>query len=95
MTVAFERRRALEWAGETLREIRMESKDMELWGGPVPEKLREMATRILRHYPEPWQIEAATEMEDEAVCDWISKDFQDRIIIQYDIGKTNRGLYPD
>ena len=35
MTLAYERRRALEWAGETLREIRLESKDMELWGGPV------------------------------------------------------------
>jgi len=77
MTLAYERRRALEWAGETLREIRQESKDMELWGGPVPEKLREMAKRILRHYPEPWQIEAATEMDDKAVCSWIAKEPKD------------------
>ena len=74
MTLAYERRRALEWAGQTLRELRQESKDMELWGAPVPEKLREVATRILRHYPEPWQIEAATEMDDQAVCSWIAKE---------------------
>jgi hypothetical protein len=68
MTVAYERRRAIEAAGEMLRALR---------GGPVPEKLRDLAASILRHYPEPWQIADATEMDDLAVCDWIAKEPSD------------------
>lgn len=73
MTLPFERRRALELAGKTLRELRVPSKDLELWGGPVPQKLRDMALLVLRHYPEQWQIDMATKM-DEKVSDWISKE---------------------
>ncbi len=40
----------------------------------MPEKLRDLAASILRHYPEPWQITDATEMDDLAVCDWIAKE---------------------
>jgi hypothetical protein len=74
MTVAYERRRAIEAAGEMLRALRRERSDTEVWGGPVPEKLRDLAASILRHYPEPWQIADATEMDDLAVCDWIAKE---------------------
>ncbi|MBU1357605.1 MAG: hypothetical protein KKC79_12775 [Gammaproteobacteria bacterium] len=74
MTLPYERRRALEWAGEALRTIRSESKDIEQWGGPVPEKLRILATRILRHYPTPQEINAATAMEDVPVSGWIADD---------------------
>lgn len=62
-TLPYEGRSAIELAGETLWPIREASKDTEHWGGPVPEKLRQIAIRILRHYPEPWQIEAATKMD--------------------------------
>ncbi|RYH53081.1 MAG: hypothetical protein EON54_13985 [Alcaligenaceae bacterium] len=74
MTLPYERRRALEWAGEALRTIRSESKDIEQWGAPVPEKLRDLATRILRHYPTPQQIDAATAMEDVPVSGWIASE---------------------
>lgn len=74
MTLPYERRRAIEWAGETLRDLRSPRKDLQLWGGPVPEKLRQMADRILRHYPEPWQIDEAVEMDDLPVSDWIGKE---------------------
>ena len=76
MTVAYERRRALEWAGELLRELAFQpGRHEELWGGPVPSKLREVARHILRHYPEPWQLEMAVESK-EPVCDWISEEPQ-------------------
>lgn len=74
MTLPYERRRAIEWAGEALRDLRSPGKDLQLWGGPVPEKLRQLAERILRHYPEPWQIDAAVELDDVAVSDWIAKE---------------------
>lgn len=74
MTLPHERRRAIEWAGETLREIRDASKDLELWGGPIPEKLRQAAVRILRHYPEPWQIEGATKAGGMPVSSWIGPE---------------------
>lgn len=73
MTLPYERRRAIEWAGEALREIRDTGKDAEHWGGPVPEKLRQIAIRILRHYPEPWQIEATTKMDGLPVSRWIGR----------------------
>lgn len=72
MTLPYERRRALEWAGEALRAIQSESKDMEQWGAPIPEKLRELALRILRHYPTQQQIDAAIAMDDVPVNSWIS-----------------------
>ncbi|RYH66097.1 MAG: hypothetical protein EON54_05200 [Alcaligenaceae bacterium] len=72
MTLPYERRRALEWTGEALRSMRSESKAMELWGAPVPDKLRDLAARILRHYPTPQQIEAATAMDDLPVSGWIA-----------------------
>ncbi|RYH70847.1 MAG: hypothetical protein EON54_01250 [Alcaligenaceae bacterium] len=74
MTVPYERRRALEWAGEALRDMRSERKDAELWGAPIPDKLRELATRILRHYPTPEQLGAATEMDDVPVSGWIASE---------------------
>lgn len=73
MTLPYERRRALQWAGETLRELLSETKDIELWGGPIPDKLRDIATQVLRHYPTPQQIEAAIEMDDLPVSDWIAR----------------------
>ena len=73
VTLPFERRRSLEWAGETLRDLRSSAKDLELWGGPVPPKLRQMAIVILRHYPTPQQIDLATRVDDK-ISDWISKE---------------------
>lgn len=72
MTLPYERRRALEWAGETLRAIRSENRDIELWGAPVPDKLRELAEKVLRHYPTPQQIDEATAMEEVPVSGWIA-----------------------
>lgn len=74
MTLPYERRRALEWAGEALRDMRSPHKDVELWGGPVPEKLRQLAIRVLRHYPEPWQLAAAVKMLNVVVSDWIANE---------------------
>lgn len=74
MTLPYERRRAIQWAGEILRELRSEHRDIELWGVPIPDKLREVAARVLRHYPTPEQIEAAIEMDDLPVCDWIARE---------------------
>jgi hypothetical protein len=74
MTMGYERRRALEWAGETLRDlVHQREKEVDLWGGPVPPKLRELAIRILRHYPEQWQIDAAV-MSVEPLNWWISEE---------------------
>ncbi|WP_218511955.1 BPSL0761 family protein [Variovorax sp. dw_308] len=74
MTMGYERRRAMEWAGETLRDlVYQREKEKELWGGPVPPKLRELAKRILRHYPEPWQIDMAAQSE-EPLNSWISEE---------------------
>ena len=81
MTVAYKRRRAIEKAGEMLPALRREPSDMELWGGPVAEKLRDLAASILRHYPEPWQIIDATEIDDLAVCGWIAKEPGDQLQI--------------
>ena len=74
MTLPYERRRALEWAGETLRELRSEARDIELWGAPIPNKLRELATQVLRHYPTPQQIEAAIAMDDLPISGWIARE---------------------
>ncbi|QNK65811.1 BPSL0761 family protein [Variovorax sp. PAMC26660] len=72
MTLPYERRRALQWAGETLRDLQSPDNDLELWGGPVPPKLRQLANRILRHYPTAWQIDAAVKMHDLQISDWIA-----------------------
>ena len=74
MTIGYERRRALEFAGEVLRELAFQpARHEELWGGQVPPKLRQVAKHILRHYPEPWQIEAAVK-SSEPLCWWISEE---------------------
>ena len=74
MTLPYERRRAMEWAGETLRELAFQSeKEEEHWGGPVPPKLQELAKRILRHYPEPWQIASAVQ-SSKPLNSWISEE---------------------
>ncbi|WP_156481008.1 BPSL0761 family protein [Variovorax sp. PAMC 28711] len=78
MTVPYERRRAIEWAGQALRDMRSETKDATLWGAAVPEKLRQLATQILRHYPTPEQIDAATGMDDVPVSGWIAGEPGDR-----------------
>ncbi|MDM0110348.1 hypothetical protein QTH97_36060 [Variovorax sp. J22R24] len=73
MTVG-ERRRALEWAGELLRDLAFQTeRPKQIWGGPVPPELKMLAHRILRHYREPWQLDAAVE-SDDPVCLWISKE---------------------
>lgn len=74
MTVLSERRRALEWSGEALRDMRSDRNDIELFGAPVPAKLRELADRIFRHYSSPEQILAATEMDDVPVSGWIASE---------------------
>lgn len=49
MTMPDERARALRFAGEILREMRSRA--------DVPEDLRQQAQFILRHYPEPRDLE--------------------------------------
>ncbi|MDN8615249.1 BPSL0761 family protein [Variovorax ginsengisoli] len=74
MTMPYERRRALDFAGELMRELAFKpDRHQELWGGSVPLKLRQVAKHILRHYPEPWQIEAAIK-NDERIGWWISDE---------------------
>lgn len=74
MTMPYERRRALDFAGELLRELAFQpARHEQLWGGQVPQKLRDVARHILRHYPEPWQIENAAK-NDEPLCWWISDE---------------------
>lgn len=52
MTMAHERRRALDWTGELMRELALSlEKHEELWGGQVPPKLRQFAPRVLGHDP--------------------------------------------
>jgi len=71
MTVGSERRLALEWAGELLRELgALPSDDDAAWKVAVA-KLRDQARHILRHYPEPWQIEAATK-SNKPLNEWIN-----------------------
>ena len=74
MTLPYERRRALQWAGDTLHQLQSEARDIELWGAPIPDKLRELAARVLRHYPTPQQIEAAIEMDDLPISSWIARE---------------------
>lgn len=72
MTMAYERRRAIEWAGELLFDLaRHTNEGARLCEGSVPPLLAEQALRILRHYPEPWQIKAAVN-NDEPLNWWIS-----------------------
>ena len=73
MSVAYERRRAIKKAGKVLRALRRERGETKFWGCLVSEKLRGLAASILRHYPEPWQIADATEIDDLAGCDCIVK----------------------
>ncbi|WP_369292809.1 hypothetical protein [Variovorax sp. J22R115] len=70
--MGFERRLALESAGELLQELAKGS----LRPGPGEHPmdlptLQERARHILRHYPEPWQIEAATR-NPRPLREWIS-----------------------
>lgn len=52
MTIPAERTRALKWAREFLLEIR----NPDMWPS-VPEELRHQALVILRHFPDPSEIE--------------------------------------
>jgi len=72
MTVGYERRLALDWAGEVLRELSALPMDDEARWQVTVAKLREEARHILRHYPEPWQIEAAT-TSHMPLHEWISR----------------------
>ena len=74
VTMPYERRRALEWAGELMRELTfLPEKHEELWGGQVPPKLRQLAHHILRHYPETWQLEMAVK-SNAPLCWWIGEE---------------------
>ena len=55
MTMPLERTRALRWAGEFLREIRTRQ--------DVPPDLKQQALVILRHYPEPGDIERKAKLD--------------------------------
>ena len=59
MTMPHERTRALQWAGEFLREV-MQSPE-------CPPALKHQAYMILRHYPEPHSI--ANEARSQATPD--------------------------
>ena len=59
MTMPNERARALIWAGEFLREVRC--------CDSVPENLKTRAHRILRHYPETYEIQQAATMSERGL----------------------------
>lgn len=58
MTMPSERARALLWAGEFLREVSRRP--------DVPADLKNQALVILRHYPEPYNIEYKARQEHAA-----------------------------
>ena len=75
MTMPHERLRALQWAGELLRELaRGQSKHQVLWGGEVPHELRRQALVVLRHYPENHELLAAAKWECHPWPKWIGLD---------------------
>ena len=75
MTMPHERLRALQWAGELLRELaRDRGKDLDRWGGPVPQELRRQALVVLRHYPEDHELLSAAKWECHPWPNWIGLD---------------------
>ena len=75
MTMPHERLRALQWAGELLRELAYErSKHQALWGGQVPQELRRQALVILRHYPEDRELLHVAKWECPPWPKWIGLD---------------------
>ena len=75
MTMPHERLRALQWAGELLRELAYDqSKHQALWGGQVPPKLRRQAVVILRHYPEDRELLKVAKWECPPWPKWIGLD---------------------
>ena len=75
MTMPHERLRALQWAGELLRELAYDqSKHQALWGGEVPPELRRQAVVILRHYPENHELLNVAKWECRPWPKWIGLD---------------------
>ena len=75
MTMPHERLRALQWAGELLRELAHDrSKHQALWGGEVPQELRRQALVILRHYPAEHELLSAAKRENPPWPNWIGLD---------------------
>ena len=75
MTMPHERLRALQWAGEMLRELAYDqSKHQALWGGEVPPELRRQAVVILRHYPEDRELLNVAKRECPPWPKWIGLD---------------------
>ena len=75
MTMPHERLRALQWAGELLRElVYCHSKHQTLWGGEVPLELRRQAMVILRHYPEDRELLQAANWDCPPWPNWIGLD---------------------
>ena len=75
MTMPHERLRALQWAGELLRELVYDdSKHQALWGGEVPKELRRQAMVVLRHYPEDRELLRAAKWENPPWPNWIGLD---------------------
>ncbi len=68
MTMAFERTRALRWAGEFLDEIQKST--------DVSPELRSQATAILRHYPNAAEIamEAKISSKSDRMLQWLGPE---------------------
>ena len=75
MTMPHERLRALQWAGELLRELVYDrSKHQALWGGEVPPELRRQALVILRHYPADHELLSEARLGHPPWPKWIGLD---------------------
>ena len=75
MTMPHERLRALQWAGELLRELAYDqSKHQTLWVGQVPQELRRRALVVLRHYPEDHELLNVAKWECPPWPKWIGLD---------------------
>jgi len=59
MTMPAERTRAFSWAGQLLIELL----DPDL-NPDIPEKVREQARRVLRHYPAPLEIVSLAQRDE-------------------------------
>ena len=74
MTMPHERLRALQWAGELLRELAHGQSKQVLWGADVPQELRRQALIILRHYPENHELLNVARWECHPWPKWIGLD---------------------
>jgi hypothetical protein len=66
MTTPFERTKSLVWAGDFLEEIRKST--------TAPSDIKEMANRILRHYPSSMEIGSMAENFKNSIADYLDPE---------------------